>query len=211
MRSAKEYRAAARASLSNRWGGAVIMTLVYEAIMFVVSCLDFVNKDLHLGTIAVLLLLPMVYSFMVAFLDNIRENKEYKVGQIFVGFNDYTRILGTLLLKSLYTFLWYLLLIIPGVIKQYSYAMTDYILRDHPELKNNAAIERSMAMMKGHKFDLFYLHLTFIGWALLCIVTLGIGLLWLYPYMLSAQAHFYEERKAEFEGQATMQSVEVPA
>ncbi len=211
MRSAKEYRAAARASLSNRWGGAVIMTLVYEAIMFVVSCLDFVNKDLHLGAIAVLLLLPMAYGFMVAFLDNIRENKEYKVGQIFVGFNDYTRILGTLLLKSLYTFLWYLLLIIPGVIKQYSYAMTDYILRDHPELKNNAAIERSMAMMKGHKFDLFYLHLTFIGWALLCIVTLGIGLLWLYPYMLSAQAHFYEERKAEFEGQATMQSVETPA
>ncbi len=211
MKSAKEYRAAARASLSNRWGGAVIMTLVYEAIMFVVSCLDFVNKDLHLGAIAVLLLLPMAYGFMVAFLDNIRENKEYKVGQIFVGFNDYTRILGTLLLKSLYTFLWYLLLIIPGVIKQYSYAMTDYILRDHPELKNNAAIERSMAMMKGHKFDLFYLHLTFIGWALLCIVTLGIGLLWLYPYMLSAQAHFYEERKAEFEGQATMQSVETPA
>ncbi len=211
MKSAKEYRAAARASLSNRWGGAVIMTLVYEAIMFVVSCLDFVNKDLHLGAIAVLLLLPMAYGFMVAFLDNIRENKEYKVGQIFVGFNDYTRILGTLLLKGIYTFLWYLLLIIPGVIKQYSYAMTDYILRDHPELKNNAAIERSMAMMKGHKFDLFYLHLTFIGWALLCIVTLGIGLLWLYPYMLSAQAHFYEERKAEFEGQATMQSVETPA
>ncbi len=211
MKSAKEYRAAARASLSNRWGGAVIMTLVFVVIMCVASRLNFVNKDLHLGTIAVLMLLPMSYSFIVAFLDNIRENEEYKVGQIFVGFNDYTRILGTLLLRGVYVFLWMLLLIVPGIIKQYSYAMTEYILRDYPELRYNAAIERSMAMMRGHKFDLFYLHLTFIGWALLCCITLGIGFLWLYPYVYSAQAHFYEERKAEFEGQTAMQAVEVPA
>jgi uncharacterized membrane protein len=66
-------------------------------------------------------------------------------------------------------------------------------------LKFNGAIEKSMKMMEGHKFDLFYLYLTFIGWGLLCILTLGIGLLWLVPYMQSASAHFYEDVKAEYE------------
>lgn len=56
-----------------------------------------------------------------------------------------------------------------------------------------------MKMMDGHKFDLFYLYLTFIGWGLLCILTLGIGLLWFVPYMQSASAHFYEDVKAEYE------------
>ena len=209
MKSAKEYRAAARASLANRWGGAVIMTLVFVVIMFFASNLNYVIP--LLGSIATILLLPLPYGFLVAFLDNNRENKDYKVGRMFDGFNDYTRILGTLILKGVYVFLWTLLLVIPGIIKQYSYAMTEYILRDYPELNNNAAIERSMAMMRGHKFDLFYLHLTFIGWALLCCITFGIGFLWLYPYRYSAQAHFYEERKAEFEGQTTVQAVEVPA
>lgn len=78
--------------------------------------------------------------------------------------------------------------------------MTVYVLKDEPELKYNAAIEKSMAMMRGHKFDLFYLQLTFIGWALLCILTLGIGFLWLGPYMASSSAHFYQEVKAEYEG-----------
>ncbi len=77
--------------------------------------------------------------------------------------------------------------------------MTFYVLRDHPELKYNGAIERSMKMMAGHKFDLFYLQLTFIGWGLLCVLTLGIGYLWLAPYMQASFAHFYEDVRADYE------------
>ena len=83
--------------------------------------------------------------------------------------------------------------------------MTSYVMRDCPELKFNGAIERSMAMMRGHKFDLFYLHLTFIGWFLLSILTLGIGFFWLGPYVQSAQAHFYEDVKTEYEDRQTQE------
>lgn len=92
-----------------------------------------------------------------------------------------------------------LLFIIPGIVKSFSYAMTPYILEENPELSANEAIDRSRAMMKGHKFDLFWLYLSFIGWILLSILTLGIGLLWLAPYMQTATAAFYEDVKADYE------------
>ena len=102
-------------------------------------------------------------------------------------------------LMNLFIALWSLLFIIPGIVKAFSYAMTPYILEEHPELSANEAIDHSRAMMKGHKFDLFWLYLSFIGWAILCIPTLGIGLLWLVPYMQTAQASFYEDVKADYE------------
>lgn len=79
----------------------------------------------------------------------------------------------------------------------YSYGMTYYILKDNPELKYNGAIEKSMAMMEGHKMRLFLLHLSFIGWAILSCITAGLGFLLLIPYMATAQAGFYEDLKAE--------------
>ena len=82
-----------------------------------------------------------------------------------------------------YTFLWTLLLVIPGIMKSYSYAMTLFILKDYPELQYNAAKEKSMAMMSGHKMKMFLLDLSFIGWAILCCFTLGIGFLFLAPYV----------------------------
>ncbi len=214
MKSAKEYRDAARASLKGKWGSAVVMTLVFLIIMCVLYN-NYGDNNVAIGAavgilgvslILQCLSMPMQYSYIVAFLDNIRNGQDYKVGQIFTGYNDFTRVFGTVFLKNIYIFLWTLLFIIPGIIKSYSYMLTEYILRDNPDMKFNAAIERSMAMMKGHKFDLFYLHLTFIGWALLSFLTLGIGFLWLTPYAYAAQAHFYEDRKAEFEGVAEAQA-----
>lgn len=193
VRNAKELRAAARASLSGKWSGAVVVTLVCMVIMGVPGGLNLWADGS--GTLLVLLL-PLSWSFAVLFLDNIRSGNDYKVEQLFEGFKDYTRVLGTMLLVGIYTCLWTLLLIVPGIIKSFSYALTPYVMRDHPELKFNGAIERSMDMMHGHKFDLFYLNLTFIGWVLL---SCGIGLLWLIPYIQSASAHFYEDVKAEYE------------
>lgn len=95
-------------------------------------------------------------------------------------------------LRTLYVVLWSLLLVIPGLVKSYSYAMTPFILADHPEMTASAAIDASKAMMDGHKMDLFLLQLTFIGWELLCGFTLGIGSLFLNPYRNAATAVFYE-------------------
>ena len=124
---------------------------------------------------------------------NVVRGSDVQLDTMGEGFKDYGRILGTMLLSSVYQFLWMLLLIIPGIIKGYSYALTPYLLKDHPELKFNAAIEESMRLMSGNKMRLFILDLTYIGWFLLCIVTLGIATLWVNPYWCTARAAFYED------------------
>ena len=77
--------------------------------------------------------------------------------------------------------------------------MVPFVLKDNPELSFNAAIERSMAMMEGHKWEYFCLILTFIGWFLLLIITAGIASLWVTPYMSATFANYYEAVKAEYE------------
>ena len=119
-----------------------------------------------------LLLLPLGFGYTVLFFFVIRGIK-LDFARLFDGFKDYGRILGTMLLTTVYTFLWTLLLVIPGIMKSYSYAMTLFILKDYPELQYDAAIEKSMAMMSGRKMKMFLLDLSFIGWAILCCVTLG--------------------------------------
>jgi len=96
-------------------------------------------------------------------------------------------------LRGIYTFLWGLLFIIPGIMASYSYAMTDFILSEHPELTASEAIAKSKEMMYGNRIRLFCLDFSFIGWAILCAFTFGIGNLWLTPYIQAAKAAFYRE------------------
>lgn len=96
-------------------------------------------------------------------------------------------------LRGLYVFLWSLLLIIPGIIASYSYSMTPYIMAEHPEYGANYAIGLSKEMMRGNRWRLFCMQLSFIGWVLLSLLTLGIGLLWVGPYMEAANAAFYRD------------------
>lgn len=106
--------------------------------------------------------------------------------------------LGTVALMQLYIFLWSMLLWVPGIIKAYSYSMTMYIKAENPEITPSRAIELSMIMTEGHKGDLFYLHLSFLGWLLLSAATYNImGIVYVYPYFFAAQAFAYEEIKAD--------------
>ena len=104
------------------------------------------------------------------------------------------------LLTSIFTGLWSLLFIIPGIVKSYSYAMTFYILEDMhkagKEVGVTEAITKSRQMMKGHKFQLFVLDLSFIGWGILATLALGIGWLWLVPYIQTTKAEFYRKLAA---------------
>jgi len=97
------------------------------------------------------------------------------------------------LLQSIYILLWSLLLVIPGIIAAYSYAMTEFILAEQPELTASEAIARSKELMSGNRWRLFCLHFSFIGWDILSSLTLGIGNLWLRPYKRAAEAAFYRE------------------
>lgn len=104
--------------------------------------------------VAQFLLQPLVYGASIFSLYAVRRNGP-KFSMLFCGFNDFKRIAGTLYLRGLYIFLWGLLFIIPGFIRYYDYAMTPFLLHEHPELKFKEALERSKNMMDGHKADLF--------------------------------------------------------
>lgn len=198
MKTNSELRAEAREALHGNWSTSALFFFVYYLLVCVIVGLSGVtglagDATVFTGNIiALILICPLMYGLLTAFLKQLR-GKEMQLGMLFSGFTQ--RIWGTMILKYIYILLWAMLFIIPGIVKQYSYAMTEYILKDHPELSNNAAIERSMSMMRGHKLRLFFLQLSFIGWALLSVFTLGIALFWLMPYIYSAQAAFYEDLK----------------
>ena len=144
--------------------------------------------------------LPLVLGYANALLRLLTRGEDDVLGNMSrIATKNYWHKVWGMFLMDLFIFLWSLLFLIPGIIKSLSYAMTPFILEENPELSANEAIDRSRAMMKGHKFDYFWLLLSFIGWGFLCIFTLGIGLLWLTPYMQTAVAAFYEDVKADYE------------
>ena len=200
MDSITNYKNRALSALENKWGNFVLITFVYGFIIGITQVLSG-DKDspaiLHLiGLVLFILALPLTWGYQTLFLGAVRGG-EATAKDMFEGYNKelFSRVLTTTLLYYVYVFLWSLLLLIPGCIKAYSYAMTPYSLKDNPEMKNNAAIEESMRMMDGHKLELFLLDLSFIGWAILSILTCCIGFLWLVPYMNMARVNFYEDLK----------------
>ena len=200
MDSITNYKNRALSALENKWGNFVAITFVYGFIIGITQILSG-DKDspaiLHLiGLVLFILALPLTWGYQTLFLGAVRGG-DATAKDMFEGYNKelFSRVLTTTLLYYVYVFLWSLLLLIPGCIKSYSYAMTPYILKDSPEMKNNAAIEESMRMMDGHKLELFLLDLSFIGWAILSILTCCIGFLWLVPYMNMARVNFYEDLK----------------
>ena len=200
MQNNNYYKERALETLKGNWKTAAVITLVY----FILACIPNIIQGVHgeglttglISLIYAIAFIPVSWSFYIIFL-NLKRGSNIGVSNLFDGYKDYKRIFCTYLLEGIYILLWTLLFIIPGIIKALSYSMTPYILKDYPDLKNNAAIEKSMQMMEGHKSELFVLTLTFIGWYIISILTLGIGLLFLIPYVNTTVAHFYEDLKKE--------------
>ena len=198
------YKNRSLASLSGKWDKAIIATVIYLIITVGISqvvSLPFSSSIAGSGSASFLwtvLCFPLLWGFAVFFLNIIRE-KKIDWDSIFDGYKngEWKRIGGTYLLYYIYVILWMLLLIIPGIIKALSYSMTPFILQDDPTISGNAAIEKSMRMMDGHKMDLFWLFLSFIGWIILSIMTFGIGFILLEPYINTSVAHFYEDLKEQ--------------
>lgn len=108
------------------------------------------------------------------------------------GFSQYGRTFLTLFLSDLYVALWCLLLLIPGLVKAYSYRLVPYLLKDEPDLSPNEVITLSRQLMNGHKWEAFVYDLSFIGWMLLGLLTLGlVNIFWTQPYKNNADAALY--------------------
>ena len=118
---------------------------------------------------------------------------EPPVGEMFAGFRFYGNALATMLLRDVFIFLWSLLFVIPGIVAAYRYALAPYLIAEHPEIGVMEAISQSKALMRGNKWRLFCLQLSFIGWGILSTLTMGIGHLWLAPYRNAAETAFYLE------------------
>lgn len=142
-----------------------------------------------------LLLMPLTVTTLWFFLALVRfEGPQlFDVFTIFTDGKRYFKLIGTSVLMGIFIFLWSLLLLIPGIIKSLSYSQTYLLMKDHPEYSILEAITESKKRMKGYKGKYFLLNLSFIGWGILCIFTLGIGFLWLTPYIQASTATFYNE------------------
>lgn len=211
-----EYRRIARANLADNWTTSVLVTLVAALLGGVVNGANFsFNLNMDAET---LLRLPDFLAIFLSLMASIGSiigivqfviggtvqighaqyllkqyrKEDYGINDLFSQFYRLTQGFLQAFLRGLFVFLWSLLLIVPGIIKSLSYAMTPFIMADHPELTAREAMDQSQILMDGHKADLFVLELTFLGWGLLCALTLGIGFLWLNPYINATYAVFYQ-------------------
>ncbi len=182
----------ARESLKGKWGLAIGTFVVFMMIVGAIQLIPMAGGLLSIFIMGQFSLGLAIFSLAIS------RNQEAKLEQIFQGFNRYGTALGTYLLMALFTLLWTLLLIIPGIIAALSYSMTYFILVDDENIGANDAIDKSKKMMDGYKWKLFCLGLRFFLLALLCILTLGIGFFWLFPYMQVTYAKFYDDVKSNY-------------
>jgi len=179
----------ARETLSGKWGLAVGTFFVYFLIVSAIQVIPIAGP-----IISLLIAGPMAVG-LALFCLSIARNKDAELNQLFEGFKKYGVALGAYVLMIVFVILWMFLLIIPGIIAALSYSMTFYILADDNSIGAMEAIDKSKKMMDGYKWKYFCLGLRFFGWVLLCILSLGIGFLWLMPYIHVTSAKFYDDIK----------------
>lgn len=204
--SAAEIRAYAREAMRGQWGYGVVVCLLALVCYFApVFPSLYIDENSTLSTIwniaETIYSWCLWFGFITCFLDVARK-RPCDPPRLFSSFRSIKFIFKLTLLEvftSIFIVLWSLLLIIPGIMKAYSYSMSELILIDHPEYTPLKAITESKKMMYGHRVELFILGLSFIGWFLLCIVTFGFAALWIAPYFNTAKAKFYLNVKEEYE------------
>lgn len=196
MLSNPEIRQSARLAMQGKWGVSALLMLLSCIIFCVCSALQTepsaLTSILYI-VVAVLILMPLQFGIQMMYLWVARDDMRPSVEAMFGGFTSkyYRHAVLTLLLMNIYIFLWTLLLIIPGIIKSLSYAMTPYIIAENPEIGTEEAICRSMEMMRGKKAKLFLIILGEAGLVILSSVALFIPVLWIEPYYQTVYAKFY--------------------
>lgn len=219
MKNNQAYKNDALAALKGNWAPAVVCSIAVTTAVFIILAPSYcanmaslrvegfaqmnpqmLKVFMYIGLpLNLLLLYPLILGYTVAHNELlIKGDNRLTTNTFRMTFSGYFRNVWGMFLMWLFTILWSLLLIIPGIVKSFAYALTPFILKDYPELSANQAINLSIKMMKGHKFDLFWLLLSFLGWLFLCLLTLGIGVLWFMPYWQTALASFYQDVKNNY-------------
>lgn len=174
-----------RGSYWNVFVNIFIMTMIVNGI-----------AGVTFGIALLIIMGPVSIGMIITSLNVIRGKNYNDIGLIFDGFqNNLSRNILLGLFQIFKVFLWSLLFIIPGIIKSYAYSQAFFIAIDYPELTADEVLKKSEEMMKGHKWRLFCLKFSFIGWILLSLFTFGVGMFFLTPYQIQANAVFYEELK----------------
>lgn len=157
---------------------AVMTTFMLAAIAFALAFRIFVGAPLETGA--------MRYFKRAA-------EGEANLNDLGYAFNKqrYFDIVKAMLWRGLLNFLWFLLLIIPGIVKSYAYSLVPFLLADNPNLGYRRAVDLSNQMTRGHKFRMFVLDLSFLGWILLGLLACCIGVLFVAPYINAAKAELY--------------------
>lgn len=206
MKTAKEYKGIAKSNLKGSYWNAFLVSLIVTGLTTAIAAIPVI------GTIASVLATPFLLIGMFAWFIALSAGETKPFGILFeAGKTNYVKALCTYLLQTLYLALWSLLFVIPGLVKSYSYAMAMYLRAKKPELGANEAITLSREIMNGRKWKLFCLHFSFIGWFILCILTFGLGFIFLKPYIDAANVTFYEDAyKAHFGAEVAAQPVSSP-
>ena len=195
-----ELKNRAKESLKGKYGEAIKLLLITFAISFATGfVIGFLNLDEDIAELissVVSLAVAGLLGFgTVSFFLKISRNETVTYKELFSKINMCFSYLAISLLVGLFTALWSLLLIIPGIIAAINYSLVYFVKLDNPELGALEVLRKSKEMMNGHKWDFFVLILSFLGWAILGIFTLGILYLWLVPYMQVTYANFYNSLK----------------
>jgi len=197
---AKDFRKSAYAKIKKKcWGTLACVELIVSVILGICAGLN----RFYVGWVGSLLLGgALTYGQNYASL-SAADGNTVKVDNTFIGFKHFGSSLVLNILISIFTALWSLLLIVPGIIMSLAYSMSYFILIDNPELAPNEARKQSIKLMKGYKWKLFCLRFSYIGWYLLSILTLGILFFWVNPYRRTAEAEFYRNLVAKKDETAT--------
>lgn len=184
-----ELKANAKVQIKGKIGILFLITLIIGGISAVAG---FVLGLIPGGSLAASIIITPAFALStVRVYLNIVNGGTPEAGDSFSGFDDFWSAFKVNFLVGLYTFLWSLLFVIPGIVKSFSYSMSMYILAENKGKSARECIEESKKMTDGHKLDLFVLGLSFFGWAALCVITLGIACIWVLPYMNTTYANAY--------------------
>ena len=193
----KQLKAQAKEQIKGKIGVLIAVTLVIGAITGVATF--FAGLIPGVGMVVSLIVTPAFALSTVRIYLMVVRGGTPEVKDAFTGFDDFFSAFKVTLLVGLYTFLWSLLFIIPGIIKGYSYSMSLFVLADNKGKSARECIAESKAMMEGHKMELFVLDLSFIGWYLLCTLTCGLAFLYVIPLLNATHANVYETIKPVME------------
>ena len=186
---ARDFRAKAWAACKGNWGVAILSIIIVGVIGGICGVIPAVGS-----LITLVITGPLTLGLATVF-SNLIKGEKAEIVNVFDGFKNFVNSFLLYILISIFTFLWSLLFVIPGIVMTYAYSMSFFILKDNPELSANEARKQSIEMMRGNKWRLFCLDFSFIGWALLSILTFGILMLWVTPVMEASHAAFYESLK----------------